>query len=81
MTQCAHEAIKKFLDIDNFTLHQANAACTKAYDTLYKEFKKKIIFPKQYLDMMYNSKYAQHFYTKKELQKFRAQWESNDKSK
>lgn len=41
---------------------------------LYNDFKTNAKFPKTYIDKMYNSKYAQYFYSKKELEEFRNKW-------
>lgn len=46
----------------------------KPYAQAYKALKQNIRFDDDFLDMMYNSKYAQHFYTAEELEQFRARW-------
>ncbi len=74
LDQCAAEAIGDFLDVPNFTLSKANRANDKWYSMLYREFRDYIRFPAAYLDQMYESQMAQHFYTAQEIAKFRQKW-------
>jgi hypothetical protein len=71
LDRCASKAFKDFLDIDDFTLVQTNMASKKVYAPLYKEFKRKIHFPEDYVNRMYESKYARHFYSDEEIDGFR----------
>ncbi len=70
----AEPAFKEFLDIENFRLVQANVADDKNYFAAYKAFKQKLILPQAYLDKIYDSKLARHFYTEEELTGFRRKW-------
>ena len=71
-------AFREFLGIEYFELEDVNVGSEKDYASIYGRFRKKIRLPKKYLDHMYESKYAKHFYTNSELKKFRARWaESN----
>ncbi|MCH7680600.1 hypothetical protein IID10_14755 [candidate division KSB1 bacterium] len=74
LSQCANEAFKIFLNIDDFVLSNANDSSNKEYASIYNELKKSIDIPDSYFDLMYNSKYAQHFYSSKELGAFKANW-------
>jgi hypothetical protein len=74
LNQCAREAFKDFLNIDNFTLINTNIGSEKDYAPIYKKFRDAIALPDSYIDEMYNSKYARHFYTEAEINKFRARW-------
>jgi hypothetical protein len=40
----------------------------------YKQALKSARFPKEYVDRMYNSKFAQHFFTPEEISKFKGRW-------
>lgn len=70
----ASEAIKKFLGIDNFVLQDTNLARDQFYHSLYHEFISSRILPRSYVEKMYNSKYAKHFYSEEELNTFRKKW-------
>jgi glycosyltransferase involved in cell wall biosynthesis len=74
MSECSARAFEEFLNIKNFKLVNANIAKTKRYAGIYKQFKESIEFPLSYIDKMYNSKFAQHFYTKEELDMFKKKW-------
>lgn len=71
---CIKNAMKEFLGIKNFELVSANIGSKKPYSTLYKQFLSNVILPQDYLDKMYNSKFAQQFYTSDEIEKFRKHW-------
>ena len=75
LDDCAHEAFRKFLDINDFEVIKDNLAREKWYQPIYQEFTEKIILPASYIDRMYASQYANHFYTQDEINSFRARWE------
>ncbi len=68
------EAIARFVGIDDFKMLKSNVAADKVYAEQYKLFKETIRFPDAYLDRMYNSKFARHFYSESELSRFREKW-------
>lgn len=72
--QCAAEAFKEFLGLDDFKLVTANTAENKEYADIYKAFRKNLSLPDTYLDRMYASRVAQHFYTDEEIAEFRRKW-------
>lgn len=74
---CAPEAIKQFLGVDNLVLTDANSADEKIYYPIYREYLKKVTLPKSYLNKMYKSKYARHFYSSNEIKKLKAKWGRN----
>jgi hypothetical protein len=71
---CAQKAFKDFIGIRDMTLLKRNVSSEKKYAALYRKFKETIVFPRSYIDQMYNSKYMQHFYSQKEIEKFRSYW-------
>ena len=75
LNNCAESAIKKLLCIDNIKIIQQNIGDQKDYAELYEKFKSTIRLPVSYLDKIYKSKFAQHFYTENEIQQFRKKWE------
>ena len=74
LNDCAAEAFKEFLNIDSLTLVSANVGGQKDYADIYRAVKDSIVFPEAYLDKIYSSKFAQHFYSEAEIEKFRAKW-------
>ena len=74
LNDCAGEAFKDFLGIDEFTLTDANIGNEKASAPLYRKFKDSIVLPESYVERMYGSKYMRHFYSDEEIARFRAKW-------
>ncbi|MFX0093127.1 MAG: putative capsular polysaccharide synthesis family protein [Candidatus Hodarchaeota archaeon] len=74
LNDCAQEAFEKFLGIENFTMLKANIARHKAYYPLYQHFLSAKLLPQPYIERMYASKYARHFYTEEELNRFQKNW-------
>jgi hypothetical protein len=74
LDRCASQAIPEFLDLDAFALVNANVGETKSYVDVYRAFKAQITFPRDYLDRMYDARFAKHFYSEAERQAFRDQW-------
>jgi len=79
LNNCIQTAIREFLGIKNFKLTKSNVGQEKITGKIYKNFINNIIFPSDYLDKMYCSKYATHFYTSKEIQQFRIRWSAGNK--
>jgi hypothetical protein len=74
LNDCAGDAFREFLGIEDLTLINANVASTKVYAPLYRKFKKTVALPEDYVERMYTSKYMQHFYSEEEIAGFRAKW-------
>lgn len=74
LNKCATEAFKEFLSIDNLTLLNRNVGTKKEYADMYRVFKNHIVFPEGYIDRMYSSKLARHFYSEAEIERFRKKW-------
>ena len=75
LNRCAAVAFPPFLGVDNFAIVRANEADAKWYATAYREFTQTVALPESYLDRIYNSKFAMHFYAEEELQAFRRKWQ------
>lgn len=73
----ADNAIHDFLGINGFQLIDANISKDKEYAETYRKFVNTVIMPMNYIEMMYTSKLAIHFYTPDELQDFRTRWSRN----
>ena len=74
LNEKAGEAIEEYLGIKVVRLKDANVGATKDYSTLYSSFKTKIALPESYIDEMYSSRFARHFYSDEELNNFRDKW-------
>lgn len=70
----ASSAFKEFLNLDKFVMTNDNTADEKEYYAIYQDFLENLILPESYLDRMYSSKYARHFYTDEEIGVFKAKW-------
>ena len=68
---CASAAFLDFLKMDDFKIVKQNEAKEKQYYRLYKKFKAEAVFPRHYVDAVYGSRYARHFYSEAELADFR----------
>ncbi len=77
---CFQPALKEFLGVDIPALKQANVTKAKGYQELQTAFLHALTFSSEFLDEIYNSKYATHFYTETERRAFRARWENTSTS-
>jgi hypothetical protein len=68
------EGLEYALQTDGLRLTSMNIGEDKFYADKYREFKENIRLPAEYLEKMYGSKYAQHFYSQDELVSFRKNW-------
>ena len=53
---------------------ESNTAEDKSYADLYKAFRRELRLPDAYLDRVYGSRSAHHFYSPAELVAFRRKW-------
>jgi hypothetical protein len=67
-------AIADFLGLEELELVRSNVAENKSYADTYQQFKERIKIPEPLLSRMYESKYAQHFYSPEEIVRFRKRW-------
>lgn len=74
MARCAQEAFRAFIGVNNIQIIDANISSDKEYHMVYRQFQEDVRLPGDYLDKMYESKYARHFYTQDEIQSFKAKW-------
>ena len=74
LNDCAAVALKEFLQIDNFVLSNRNVSSDKDYAKTYAQFKKNITFPNGFLNKIYSSKMARHFYSSEEINAFKQRW-------
>jgi glycosyltransferase involved in cell wall biosynthesis len=74
LNECVNAAVHKFLGLSDFGLTEVNAGKDKVYKHLYSEVLDRIALPEEFIDRMYASRYARHFYTDRELQQFKSRW-------
>jgi hypothetical protein len=74
LKECAAPAMKEFLGIEDFVLTNTNVGEDKDYRDVYRAFVDAIRLPASYLDRMYDSRLARHFYTDDEVRRFRSRW-------
>jgi hypothetical protein len=67
-------AVDAFLDRPGIALLQRNVSAEKATGGLYDEFRRQPRLPESYLDQMYSSRFARHFFTDDELADLRRSW-------
>lgn len=68
-------ALRAFLDIPEMVIEPKNVGANKDYSEYYNHFLECIRLPNEYINKMYESRYAKHFYTPEEILKFRERWE------
>lgn len=73
-TAVMEDAIRKFLNLPQFTLHKYNVSAEKDYAKAYAEFKRELVLPMQLVNRMVDSKYTRHFYTDAERELVRQKW-------
>jgi hypothetical protein len=74
LNRCGAQALGDFLKRPPVPIVSKNVGGDKPYAELYSLFKKRIELPGWYLDKMYGSRLATHFYTPAELERFRERW-------
>jgi Putative capsular polysaccharide synthesis protein len=71
---CHQEAFQQFLGVDIPELKNTHVSELDPSKPMYADFVKNTLFPGDYLDRMYTSDVAQHFYSKEEISSFRQKW-------
>jgi Putative capsular polysaccharide synthesis protein len=74
LDKVAVHALQEFLRIKDLELKVANEARRLEYNRVYREFKANLTLPEEYLEQMYESKYARTFYSAQEIDRFRSRW-------
>lgn len=78
--RCGSRALSSFLDLPTVTLLSENVASEKRYSSAYRLFRQRVALPDSYLDRMYDSRYATHFYRPEELSAFRQTWSRTEQA-
>jgi hypothetical protein len=73
LDRVAGKAFEEFLGIKDFRIINVNVEGQKAYADLYQKFKQRLL-PASYVDEVYKTRFARHFYTESEIMEFRQKW-------
>jgi hypothetical protein len=73
LDRVAVPAMDEFLGLKDFQIYNANVSEDKEYADIYRDFKQ-VSLPAEYVDGVYRSKMAAHFYSQAELDTFRKKW-------
>jgi hypothetical protein len=71
-------AIASFLGLPELRIERENASAHEPYAEAWSHFIDRIRIPDPYLDVMYGSRLARHFYTASEIEAVRARWSGAD---
>ena len=74
LNENAKIAFREYLGVDVIKIKNQNLGENKEYSSVYRKFKESVKLPKSYVDLMYNSKFALHFYSNEEIDLFRKRW-------
>jgi hypothetical protein len=78
LANCAGEAFKEFLDLDDFDVINRNIGSKKNYAPLYDAFKKHAVIDADYANKLYDSRFMRTFYNDGEIAEARARWGIGD---
>lgn len=71
---CVGPAMRAFLGIRRFKLLPSNRGEAGEYADIYRSFLDRVRLPDRYIETMYGSRFATHFYTPAELAGFARRW-------
>jgi hypothetical protein len=73
-----NSAMRAFLGLPSLAPRSANTGGEKPYGPVYRRFLAEAVLPPDYLNWMYESRLARHFYHRTEVQCFRDFWSRTD---
>lgn len=79
LNRVAEKAFDEFLGIKDFRIISVNVGEEKPYAELYQKFKQRAL-PAHYVDEVYKTRFARHFYTDSEIELFRQKWTKPEKA-
>ncbi len=79
LNECAGTAMSQFLGLNDFSLVHSNVADDKDYAEVYRAFKR-LPLPQSFVDAMYSTRFARHFYTEQELERLTQSWTGANKN-
>ncbi len=60
--------LREYLNMEELAIENFNTSIKRVYGSAYRSFKKELKLPEDYISMMTESKYYQHFYSKEEIE-------------
>ena len=76
LNECYQQAFREFLHVDIPRLAHTHVTELDPSKPMYTRFVHNTVLPTDYLDHMYESEFARHFYTDQERADFRRKWSS-----
>lgn len=76
LNRCLQTALEDFFGVSypDYKTKTKNQSQSREYNHLYKDFLNDTNLPQEYVDFVYNSRYARFFYTDSELDSFKKRW-------
>lgn len=76
LNRCLQLALEEFFGASypDYKMKTKNLSQSREYNHLYKDFLNNTNLPQDYVDYIYNSRYARFFYTERELDSFKDRW-------
>ncbi len=78
--QVKNQALQQFLEIEHFEVKRLHVSEKKEYGAVYKKFLSEVKIPEWYIDKMFNSRFARHFFSEEERQKRMEYWRKHPRS-
>lgn len=79
LNDCYQNAFQDLLEIEIPGLEHTHVTELDPAKPMYTDFVQNAVFPTEYLDHMYESAFARHFYTDRERETFRLKWSTAGK--
>jgi hypothetical protein len=76
LNDCYQAAFQDLLEVEIPRLKHTHVTEQDPSKPMYSDFVRTAVFPDDYLDRMYESAFAKHFYTRAERDAFRSKWSS-----
>jgi hypothetical protein len=77
LNRVAGKAFDDFLGLKDFRIVSVNVGEEKPYADLYQKFKQRPL-PAKYVDEVYKTRFARHFYTDAEIDQFHQKWTKSE---
>lgn len=80
LNDCFARAFEEFFDVRISTLDQKHITERDPSYGMYQRFLKDVRLPDEYLTRMYDSRFARHFYSPAEIERFKRRWSKVDQA-
>jgi hypothetical protein len=68
------QALAEFVGVAKLNIERRNVGESKTYGEIYRAFKAQLLVPDDQLDVVYESRFASHFYSPEERRRMRSAW-------